>query len=54
MRILSLVWRKEKAKATELSFDDALKGAISAKMTYGDIKKRHFSKMAAKREETMH
>jgi hypothetical protein len=51
LRILSLVWRREKTTDLELSPHDKLMAGNVVGMNFGQIKKQHFSRMAASRDE---
>lgn len=53
-RYLSLAWKNPKVQEPTVSFDEEMNQAIKYKLTYGDIKKRHFAKIAAKRSDMIH
>lgn len=52
-RTVAVTWRRSKAVAQEMPFAEKLMQGNVVGMTFGQLKKQHFSSLAAKREDRM-
>jgi len=51
LRVLSLVWRREKAQASEMPFIDKLKASNVVSLSMGQLRENHLRRMASLRSE---